>query len=49
MRLNKSDDAFKLTIDEIFPPHAKLLKKDDKIILPEVYSVPGYSDSENMW
>lgn len=39
------NDAFKLTIDVIFPPLTQYSIKPS----PEVFSVPGYSDKENMW
>ena len=37
------DNAFKLTIDQIFPPKHKIEK------LSVAYKVDGYSDQENMW
>ena len=38
------DDAFKLTIDRIFPK-GKEIKSD----FPQYFSVPGFPDHQNMW
>lgn len=43
------DDAFKLTIDSVFPKTAKMFKSDEFLQKDEDYPVPGYGDKENMW
>jgi len=35
----------RLTVDRIFPRKCK----DFSILEPNIYKVPGYSDTENMW
>jgi len=42
---NNLDDAFRLTIDQIFPRKRKM----DFITDSSIYRVTGYSDIENMW
>jgi hypothetical protein len=63
------DDAFKLTIDQLYPQPQTMARNDTaasevsrkgnlRIMKalsmdikegPVIYSVPGYSDTENMW
>lgn len=56
------DDAFKLTIDRVFPPPARTTpptssqtangfyeRKQKPAARGAIYSVPGYSDSENLF
>ena len=50
------DDAFKLTLDVMFPPLtpakiAEALCEEDEPVLniPTVFPVPGYTDVENLW
>ena len=49
------DDAFKLTLDQLFPPlpSAKLEQYESAESPPrnggERFPVPGYTDDENMW
>ena len=46
------DDAFKLTVDHLFPPLAPA-KLEQLGVEPSTgaqpFKVPGYSDTENMW
>ena len=50
------DDAFKLTLDVMFPPLtpakiAEALGEEGEPVpnKPTVFPVPGYTDSENLW
>ena len=50
------DDAFKLTIDMMFPPMtsakiAEALGEEDEPVTAsaKVFPVPGYTDTENLW
>ena len=50
------DDAFKLTLDVLYPPMtpakiAEALVEEEEPVTtgPKVFPVPGYTDVENLW
>lgn len=43
------DDAFKITLDVIFPPFHQHESGRERESEERVYQVPNYSDEENMW
>lgn len=44
-----TDDAFKLTVDKVFPLTPAMMKPEELTQRSEVYKVPGYDDKTNMW
>ncbi len=49
MVLTCLDDAFKLTIDIIFPLTPKMIRPDEAKKNSYHYKVHGYGEQENMW
>ena len=41
------DNAFKLTLDQVWPPHQ--LKESDRECVPETFAVDGYPNDQNLW